>query len=142
MPRLNELEGCIAADRTGIRKRIEAVKAVKYSTQKIVYESVLRVRKHIDAHYSDPTTLTILSKVGHTSQFKLNREFKQTFQVTPGQYLTERRLAAARILLKKENLSVLEIALRVGWESITSFNKAFKKAHGMSPLQFKKSNLG
>lgn len=142
MPKINELEGCLAADRTGIRERVSKVQAQKISTKKDVYGALLRARRFIDKHFANPLELEELAKVAAMSPFKFNREFKQVFQCTPGQYLTERRLASAKRLLQKESHSVLEIALKVGWESVTSFNKAFRKTFGMSPLEFKKSNLG
>lgn len=142
MPKLSELEGCLAADRTGIRDRVNKVQAQKLSTQKDVYTALLRARRFIDKHFASPLMLDDLAKEAAMSPFKFNREFKQVFQCTPGQYLTERRLAYAQRLLHKESLSVLDIALSVGWESVTSFNKAFKKAFGLSPVEFRKSNLG
>lgn len=56
----------------------------------------------------------------------------------PFAYLTGWRMQVASRLLDNPNISTVEVAMRVGYESDTAFSKAFKRARGMTPLQFRR----
>ncbi len=141
MPKLSILEGCIAADRSGIRKKLERVDARKKETRQDHLEALFRVRNYVDQNYARPILLTELAKVARMTSFNLVRSFGQVYGQTPLQYVTERRLAAAHLMLERDSTSVLEVALAVGWSSVTSFSRAFKKKFRVPPISVKKSNL-
>lgn len=141
MPKLTEIEGCIATGRGGVKEKLQKISVRKDSTKKDIYKTVLAAKRFIDKNYSDPINLSQIAKASGVSPFKLNREFKQVFVVAPGQYLTERRIMAAKILLRKTKTSVLDIALKVGWGSVTSFNKAFRQSTGLTPLEYRKKAI-
>jgi AraC-like DNA-binding protein len=69
-----------------------------------------------------------------------NRDFKSLFNMSPKQWLIEKRLERARSLLVDHQISVTQIANEVGYENISHFITAFKKKYGLTPHQFKKSN--
>jgi AraC-like DNA-binding protein len=54
-------------------------------------------------------------------------------------YLKDYRLAMAARLLSASDASILEIAEDVGFESLSYFNRAFKKRYGMTPTQYRKN---
>jgi AraC-like DNA-binding protein/TolB-like protein/Tfp pilus assembly protein PilF len=72
------------------------------------------------------------------SYSSLHRKMKETFQKNISQFIREKRLEKAKDILQNENLSVSEIAYKVGFSSPTYFNKSFREYFGTSPGEFKK----
>lgn len=70
------------------------------------------------------------------SPFYMQRIFTMLTGMTLGEYLRERRLSEAAVRLQKGE-SVLDTALRYGWDSPESFARAFRKFHGCAPLDAK-----
>ncbi|UUZ80301.1 helix-turn-helix transcriptional regulator [Paenibacillus sp. P26] len=66
------------------------------------------------------------------------RVFKQELGVSFGQHLTQTRIKRAIQLLTSTDLSILEIAERVGYHSQHYFSTSFRKTTGMSPIQYRK----
>lgn len=71
------------------------------------------------------------------SRSTLNERFSRLLGRAPIQYLTEWRLHLAAGLLRDTNLGVAAIAYRVGYESEEAFNRAFKRAVGKPPAQWR-----
>ena len=80
-------------------------------------------------------TLTLQS---HLSKFHFLRLFRDAYRETPLRYLRRRRLEAARSLLTRTDLSVTDICLRVGYESLGSFSTLFRRQVGVSPALFRR----
>jgi len=84
-----------------------------------------------------PPTLAELATAVGTNDFALKRNFKAVFGQPVYAYLLALRLAQARRLLLDSNLSVKEIAGRVGYEYPNHFSAAFRRSHGVSPARFR-----
>lgn len=69
------------------------------------------------------------------------REFKRVFNDTPAKWVMKKRLGMASELLENTTLSVGEITNQCGFENQTHFSRLFKEKTGLSPLQFRKSQL-
>jgi len=67
----------------------------------------------------------------------LNRALKDTTEKTTSQIIAERILQEAKILLKRSQWNVSEIADALGFTEVTHFNNFFKKHVGTSPLKFR-----
>lgn len=65
--------------------------------------------------------------------------FKKAKGCTFIEYITSLRMGKARELLKKRELSVNDVAEMVGYKDYFYFNRCFKKFHGITPLNFKKT---
>ena len=95
---------------------------------------------YIKLHYADQNmSLDVLSEQFHISKTHISRLFKENLQKTYLDYLAELRIAQARRLLKESNLSVRAIVESVGYVDIASFNRKFKKYHGISPTDYRKN---
>jgi transcriptional regulator GlxA family with amidase domain len=68
--------------------------------------------------------------------------FKQYNGVSPNRYLLALRLQKAKELLQTTDLSVQEISVQTGFETIHYFSKHFKQKHGMSPSNFRLAGAG
>ena len=68
----------------------------------------------------------------------MKRCFKSVFGLSIGNYLLQYRMNQAAVMLRKErNVSVSEIAGRVGYDSSSKFAIAFRKVMGMSPMEYR-----
>jgi AraC-like DNA-binding protein len=90
------------------------------------------------ARVAEPWTVaTLAAKVG-LSRSGLAARFTELVGEPPLQYLTRWRIARAAELLRETDHGIAEIAERVGYESVPSFSKAFKKWRGVSPGIFRR----
>jgi YesN/AraC family two-component response regulator len=71
------------------------------------------------------------------SRMQLHRKLKATLGVTTSEFIRTERLKAARVLLKKSQLSISEIAYSAGFNDANYFSKSFKKLFKISPQEFK-----
>lgn len=77
-------------------------------------------------------------EVGLTPR-RLTDLFKQVYGMTPKEYTDTRRLRAAEKRLKKTEEKVIDIAYGIGFSSLSSFNRFFKKQTGMTPTEYRSS---
>ena len=92
-----------------------------------------RLRRHIDAHFTEKLTLTGLAHIARVNPSYLSRAFHRFTGKTLMGYLTERRLQAALVLLGSTDAKVLSIALESGFRDLAHFNRTFKRALGQPP---------
>ncbi|MEE4659225.1 MAG: helix-turn-helix domain-containing protein [Halieaceae bacterium] len=72
----------------------------------------------------------------------LNRRFRLAVGQSPGEYLRDRRLGAARELLRTTNLTVGEVAFQVGLQDVSYFTTLFHKHTGLTPGRYRNSVRG
>ena len=108
-------------------------------------QQLIKGKHFIDKHFGARIDLDKISREAHLSKFHFMRLFKATYGRTPYQYLIELRMEKAKELLKR-GLPVSEVCISVGFESIPSFTRRFKKITGATPAHFqrlkRKSNFG
>lgn len=99
----------------------------------------LRLTEIIDANLHNenfgPEELAVQMGMSHSM---LHRKIKDKHNKTISQFIREKRLEKAKEFLQNENLSVAEIAYKVGFGSPTYFNKCFHGFYGVSPGEFRK----
>lgn len=96
-------------------------------------DRLLEAKLQIERAYTKKLCLKELAKVSHFSESHFSAEFKKWFGLAPLQYQTQLRMKDASYLLKNINLSITEIAERVGYPDIYHFSKQFKKFYQKSP---------
>jgi AraC-like DNA-binding protein len=94
-------------------------------------------RRYIDDHFDQPLSLDRIAQQVHVSRFHFLRAFRQAYDETPHAYLTRLRMAHARELLAATELSVTDICLTVGYESLGSFSTSFRRHVGHSPYNYR-----
>lgn len=104
-------------------------------------QRIVRAKRYMDRAYEQPLNLHRLSQEAYLSKYHFLRVFKQTYRITPHQYLLRRRIDQARQFLRENELSVSEICYLTGFESPGSFSSLFKREVGMSPSQYRKFYL-
>lgn len=103
--------------------------------------SMIAVKKYIDAHYSEDITLDTLSELTFMNKFHLAHSFKKHIGVSPIQYLIARRLDNAKLLITTTNYSIEKISMILGFNSSSYFSQIFKRQVGMTPKEYKKSQI-
>jgi len=116
---------------------IQQLRPVRKSTHYDIYRRLCRARAFIDAHYDMPLDLDLISREACLSRFHFLRLFRQAFNRTPHQYLTERRIRRAKELLQADELTVTEVCFEVGFESLGSFSALFHKHVGRPPISYR-----
>ncbi|MCL6456549.1 MAG: AraC family transcriptional regulator [Gorillibacterium sp.] len=104
-----------------------------------LHYKVSEVAQYIGKHYAETLTLGQLSGLFHISPFYLSRIFTQVTGLSIISYINHVRVEEARKLLQETDLSVTEIALQVGYQSVTHFGRVFKTAMGASPQKYRKN---
>lgn len=99
-----------------------------------------RIRRAVElmhAHMERDLPLEEIASAAHLSPFHFSRLFKKLTGASPHAYLAALRTARAQTLLAETDLSVTEIAARVGYGSPSHFAKAFRQQSGLSPSAFR-----
>ena len=105
----------------------------KLSTGLDLLERVERARRHRHDNLDRHISLRELGVVASLSSFHLARSFKLAFGAAPISYHRALRLERAAHLLRRGNLTVAEIADRVGYSDAVAFTHAFRKHFGFAP---------
>lgn len=103
--------------------------------------AVGRVQQHIEQHFGESITVGCLAELAFTSESTLNRLFKQETGLTPFEYLIETRMAKAKIMLKRKDISISNISFRCGFNSNSHFTSCFKRITGVSPSEYRKNQI-
>lgn len=101
------------------------------------YTRIVRAKLFIDDNYAAPLDLDRLSDEACFSKYHFLRLFKKTYNKTPHQYLSERRIDKAKEKLRSARATVSEVCGEVGFESTTSFSSKFKQYTGETPALFR-----
>lgn len=101
-------------------------------------KTIVNAIKYINKNFNKELSLEIVAKNSYISVNELCRLFKKHTGTTVTRYIMSRRITEAKKILKN-GASVSEAQERCGFSDYASFIRAFKRAVGMSPGQYKKS---
>ena len=101
-----------------------------------LYKRIVQSKLFIDNHFADNIDLDNIADHAYFSKFHFIRLFKSIYGKSPHNYLVSVRIGNAKKFLA-ENVSVLEVCQRVGFDSPTSFTAAFKKITGKTPSEYR-----
>jgi AraC-like DNA-binding protein/ligand-binding sensor protein len=98
---------------------------------------IKKAKEYILEHQSEKISLGIVAKAVNMSAFYFCKMFKKAAGINFTDYLTRVRIERARNLLLNPNLRISEIGFEVGFQSLTHFNRVFKKIAGQSPTDYR-----
>jgi len=98
---------------------------------------IRRAREFIEAHHAEDLSLGQVAKAVNTSTFYFCKIFKKATGINFTDYVSRVRIERARNLLLNPNLRVSEIAYEVGFQSLTHFNRVFRRIVGQSPSDYR-----
>lgn len=111
---------------------------ITYDPPQSVIEKTMQF---IEDNYHQPVRLDELASTVGVSRFHLNRLFKARSGYTPRLYLEKVRIEQAQKLLLTTAFNSTEIGYQVGFQSISSFYHAFRRAAGTSPKRFQARHI-
>jgi AraC-like DNA-binding protein len=131
----------------------KAMELIVLKLAQTVYDDDPKNRSHeLDRHETDrlwhareilcrdlekPPTLSELAHAVGTNHCRLNAGFRKLYGTTVFDYLRQKRLIEARRLIQEDGANVTEAAFKVGYNSISSFSKAFNDYFGQPPITFR-----
>jgi AraC-like DNA-binding protein len=98
------------------------------------------VLNYIEEHYTESISLEDMARVAGLSPRYFCRFFRKMTQCTPTEYLNYYRIECACEQLAEVTVSITDVALNCGFNDISYFIKAFHKAKGITPRQYKEAN--
>ncbi|HVR34857.1 MAG TPA: helix-turn-helix domain-containing protein [Methylomirabilota bacterium] len=99
-----------------------------------------RLACYIASHYHESLTAGTIAKANNLHANYAMNLFRQAFGITITTFITRHRITHAQRLLVTTGDSVLDVALAAGFQSLSRFNEAFKRACGCSPREYRKTH--
>jgi AraC-like DNA-binding protein len=98
---------------------------------------VMKAREYIEKHRTEELSLADVAKAAGASVFHFCKVFHRATALTFTDYVARVRLEDARTQLLNPSRRISEIAYDVGFQSLTQFNRTFKRVFGQSPTEFR-----
>ena len=102
-------------------------------------EKIQRARAILSMEYAKPPAIPSLAEQLGISETRLKSGFKSMNGTTVMQYCINKRIEAAKLLLKENHHSISEIGDIVGYEDHSAFSRAFRRHSGYSPQEWRRS---
>lgn len=97
-----------------------------------------RLKEYIDSRVTESVSLKELSELVYLSESQVIRIFKKDMGVTPYEYILEKKLEHAGLLLRSTGLMIKEIAYELGFCDEHYFSYLFRKKMGMTPTAYRR----
>lgn len=101
------------------------------------HERIRRLISFVHQNYDKDISLKDIAGAANISQTECQRCFRTYVQCSPYQYLMRYRLEQSAVMLKSLNRTITEIAVNVGFNSVSAYIKYFKKFYGVTPSKFR-----
>jgi len=98
-----------------------------------------RALHYIEENLTNDIDFREVAKLALCSEYHFKRMFSFLAGITLSEYIRRRRLTLAAFELKDNNMKVIDIALKYGYNSPDSFTRAFQNLHGITPSEAKKN---
>lgn len=106
----------------------------KYDT---VDDRVRAILHHIRTHIEEPVSLDRLAKISFLSKDHVIRLFRKELGITPAQYILNRKIERAQLLLVTTALPVKTIAQDLSFVNTSYFTRIFKRVTGKTPVEYR-----
>lgn len=108
--------------------------------QGVAREIIIDIMEYIDEHYSEEIQLTAIAAKYYRDVTYISKLFKEYTGMNYTDYLIKRRIEMSQKLLETTDLSIEEVANKVGYGNVIYFRKVFKLRTNMSPGQYRKES--
>ena len=116
----------------------------KSETKKVDFDIIKQINpalNYINSHFNEKISLVKLSELCFISEATLRRYFYDYVKMSPNQYIQKVRMKNAKIMLATSKAPIIDIALSIGYPTISSFNRQFFKQYNISPSAYRKLKL-
>lgn len=132
------MELMVYALRSKQMKQNTVVQTSENAALRYPYNKVNEVAEYIQKHCHEKISLQSLADHFFVSKCYMSRKFKEATNYTINEYVTVQRLKKARKLLEKTDFNMTQVSEQTGFESVSYFEKVFKKHMGLTPLKYRK----
>ena len=112
---------------------------VRISRQDI--DALNNVTSYINDHFNSDLPLDMLARIACMGTTKLKNSFKHIYSCTISEYIRQRRMSHAEMLLMSTDLAIEQVALAVGYSNAGRFAANFKNNTGLFPSEYRKMAL-
>jgi AraC-like DNA-binding protein len=120
---------------------LNGIQSVKLETRQELLRRLYAGKQYMDENFLTINGISEVAAFSNLSDFHFFRSFKQAFGITTYQYILNKRLALAKMMLCNCERPITEIASICNFPDLFTFSKAFKRHFGLSPSQFRKSSV-
>ncbi|ETP73163.1 DNA-binding domain-containing protein, AraC-type [Lachnospiraceae bacterium JC7] len=99
---------------------------------------IRKATDYIDKHYSEQIMLSDIAEQFHIHPNYFSALFKNQMGITIRDYILQKRIDIAKALISSSLKKISDIAVEVGYQDSSHFNRAFKNVTGMSPAKYRK----
>lgn len=114
--------------------------AIKLGKQQEYTEKFMSICDYVNKHCTEDISLDEISEKAGFSKYHFSRLFKEFSGVTFYKYLNTRRIAVAEKLLLDPDITITEVSIKSGFNSISSFMRMFKIMKNCTPTQYRDLN--
>lgn len=107
----------------------------------INYDNLNKMMRYIEDNLENDIDINTLSRIVGVSANSLQRIFTFLTDISIVEYIKRRRLSKAFEEIKSTNKKVIDIAFKYQYNSVISFDRAFKKLFGVTPMECRKNNI-
>ncbi len=117
---------------------------VQYAVPRVwtMDDRMKEVVNYIHSHINDTIDVDALSQVACVTKPYLTRLFQRHFNTSPLQYINQKKVEKAQLLLLTDNMSVKELAYSLGFNDHSYFIRMFRKMSGRTPNQYREDMRG
>jgi AraC-like DNA-binding protein len=101
--------------------------------------NMARARQFIETHQAEPLSLGRVAHAANISRHYFCKMFKKATGISFIDYLSRVRVEKSKTLLLNPNSRISEAAFACGFQSMTNFNRTFRRIVGRSPTRFRES---
>jgi AraC-like DNA-binding protein len=99
--------------------------------------AITKAKQFIEEHQADEISLGDVAKAVNTSTFYFCKMFKKATGLNFTDYLSRVRVEKAKNLLLNPNMRISEVAFAAGFQSLSHFNRVFRRIAGESPTRYR-----
>ena len=103
-------------------------------------DTIFKAASYVKEHYNEKITLDQIANYVYLSKSYLSKIFKEEMNCTLTGYINKVRIDKSKMLLRYENLSIVEIANLVGFDDQSYFTKVFRNIVGISPGKYREKH--
>ncbi len=104
-------------------------------------DNMNRAIEYIEENLDSKMNYERVAQVACCSQYHFQRTFTFMTNTTLTEYVRRRKMTKAALELKNDNIKIMDLALKYGYESPEAFSRAFKMMHGVSPTVARKTEI-
>lgn len=105
-------------------------------------QNVIVIKKYLDEHYTESITLDALSELFFINKFYLTRVFKEQYGSSIHNYLYEKRITQAKLLLRFTDEPIEKLCVTCGVDDANYFARLFKRVEGVTPGDYRRAWQG